>query len=48
MLDVLDGEMLEQFGNRAIAFLPGLFDGAVIFVRNCRSPFEDRRVDVTP
>src|SRR5450432_434872 len=44
MPDVLDGEMLEQFGNRAIAHLQGLADGAVIFVRTADRLFEDRRV----
>jgi hypothetical protein len=44
MLDVLDGEMLEQIGNRAIALLQGVTDGAVIFVRTADRLFEDRRV----
>src|SRR4030088_3540129 len=44
MLDVLDGELLEQLGHRAIARLQRLADGAVIFVRTADRLLEDRRV----
>ena len=44
VLDVLDGEMLEQFSHRTVAAFQRLADGAVIFVRTADRLFEDRRV----
>ena len=48
MLDVLDGEMLEQFGHRPIAGLQHLADGAVIFVRTADRFLEDRWIRGDP
>ena len=44
MLDVLDGEMLEQVGNRTIARFQRLADRGVIFVRTADRLLEDRRI----
>jgi len=44
MLDVLDGEILEQFGDPAIAALERLADRGVIFVGTGDRLLEDRRI----
>src|SRR6202011_6019655 len=44
MLDVLDGELLEQLGDRAGAIFQRLSDRAVIFVRTADRFLEDRRI----
>ncbi len=44
MLDVLDGEMLEQLGNRAIAAFQRLADRTVILVGTADRLLEDRRI----
>ena len=44
VLDVLDRELLEQVGDRAVALFQRLADRAVIFVRTADRLFEDRRV----
>ncbi len=44
MLDVLDGEMLEQFGNRTVALFQRLADRGVIFVRASDRLLENRWV----
>ena len=43
-LDVLDGEKLEQLGDRAIAALECVPDGAIIFVGTADRLLEDRRI----
>jgi len=43
-LDVLDGEKFEQLGDRAIAVLERLREGAVIFVGTADRLLEDRRI----
>ena len=44
VLDVLDGDRLEQVGDGAVARLQGVADRAVIFVRTADRLFEDRGV----
>ena len=44
VLDVLDREMLEQFGHRPVALFQRLADRRVIFVRTADRLLEDRRV----
>ena len=44
VLDVFNGEMLEQLGDRAIAAFQGLSDRAVIFIGTADRLFEDRRI----
>ena len=44
ILDVLDRELLEQVGDRAIALFERAADRAVIFVRTADRLFENRRV----
>jgi len=44
VLNVLDSELLEQLGDRAITALERLADRAVIFVRTADGFLEDRRI----
>ena len=44
MLDIFDGEMLEQLGDRAVAAFQCSADRAVIFVGTADGLFKDRRI----